>query len=175
MVSYNLRTFGDPILKTPATQVLPGEDIADLLAVMQNILNRNDGLGISAQQVGSTKRVAVMRLKDIDNPGAWKEVVAINLRITDASPEMQISHDEGCLSVRSADGRYFRKDIRRHVVVSCEYEDEQRRPHVRILKNLDAIIAQHEADHLDGKCIADGTTREERKANYRTLRKENRK
>jgi len=167
-VKYRLRKFGDPILKTPATDVAPGEDITELLDAMSDILIRTDGLGISAQQVGSDKRVALMR---IGGASAATATVAINLRITERSPEMQTSIEEGCLSVRNPAGWFYRRDVRRHAVVWVSYTDEFGTTIAQRLTGMDAIIAQHEADHLDGKCIADGTTREERKAGYRAAKK----
>lgn len=169
-----LRRLGDPILKMRAVPVAPDVDVSELIARMRFQVKIHDGLGLAAQQVGSTHRVSVMRLKDLENPAKWREVVAINLEILERSPEQQTSKDEGCLSAQSANGAYFRRDMQRSVWVVIRYEDEARTVHTERLTNFDAVIAQHEHDHLEGRCIADGTTREERKASFRAQKRKRR-
>lgn len=159
-----LRMLGDPILKTPARIVPPGEDLALVIQNLRFGLKIWNGLGVSAQQVGSTHRVCVMVLSGTVH-------VCINLEILQRSKAMQKSIDEGCLSVRSEKGEVFRRDMERHQWVVIRYEDEHRVPQTRELTGLNAIVAQHESDHLDGKCIADGMSREDRKESYRDQRR----
>lgn len=159
-----LRTHGDPILKQRAETIPPGVDVGDLVRYMQFTLRLHDGLGLSAQQAGRTERIALAKFYG-------ETTVLINLEIIDRSQETILSKDEGCLSVHNAEGIFYRTDVIRHRWVIISYEDEHRRTVTRRCEGLDAIIAQHEYDHLEGKCIADGATREDRKASYRAQRK----
>lgn len=170
-----LRTLGDPILKQRAEPVPLGVSVTDTVDRMMFLMRVHDGLGLSAQQAGSTQRVALMKLKDQEDPSRYEIVVALNLEILERSPEMQVSKDEGCLSVQSRKGAYFRRDVERHVWVIIAYEDLNRYHRIRKCTNLDAVIAQHEYEHLEGRCIVDGLTREERKASYRAQTKARRR
>jgi peptide deformylase len=139
--------YPNPILKVPAERVAPGDDVTDLLVLMRVTLAQEDGLGLAAQQVGDTRRVALVTF-------GGKCRTAINLEITERSKAMQISPREGCLSVRSG-GEVFRMTLRRHQRVRVRYEDDNRETHEHWVGGLDAIVAQHEVEHLDGKCIID--------------------
>src|ERR1035437_2245142 len=94
---YRLRFLGDPVLKHPAEDVNPASAITELVSVMRRILAEERGLGLAAQQVGSTWRVALMRLCDGHLVPQGEPVVAINLRIIARSKKTQLSVGEGCL------------------------------------------------------------------------------
>lgn len=145
-----LRKFGDPILKQPAEHVPADVDVSDLVAEMRAALDNWKGIGLSAQQVGRTERVALMTLGGVVH-------VAINLKIVHRSKANVLSTHEGCLSVRT-NGRIFRMNVKRSARVLAEWEDEKRQKHCQWLGGINAIIAQHEAEHLDGKCIVDRLT-----------------
>jgi peptide deformylase len=140
---------------------------------MKRILAEERGLGLAAQQVGSVWRVALLCLTD----GAFSPkttVVAINPRIVARSKKTVLSIGEGCLSVQ-ARGRYFRTSVRRHEWVRLAYLDEGGNEHSVRLEGMDAVIAQHECDHLDGKCIVDGVSRQQRRRAERLVAKGSRR
>ena len=145
--NFTFRMFGDPVLKQPTVAVGPDTDIYKLVRAMKRILAEQRGLGLAAQQVGSLHRVAILTL-------AGQQVVAINLEIIERSKMTVLSTHEGCLSVRPK-GKLFRMNVRRSRQVVARWEDESRYTHERRLGGLDAIVAQHEAEHLDGVCIVD--------------------
>lgn len=145
--NFTFRSFPDPVLKQPTVAVEPGADLYKLIRAMKRILAEQRGLGLAAQQVGSLHRVAIMTL-------AGQQVVAINLEVLDRSKMTTLSTHEGCLSVR-INGRLFRMNVRRSRGVLVRWLDEDWQEHTRRLGGLDAIVAQHEAEHLDGKCIVD--------------------
>jgi len=142
MSAYSLRLLGDPVLDQPSVPEIP---------IMRRILAEQKGLGLSAQQVGSLNRVALMILS-----GSSEPVVAINLEVRQRSHDRQMSIDEGCLSVQR-DGKFYRVNLKRYKKVTAAWQA----PHtgelvVRRLSGLDAIIAQHESDHLAGRCVVGG-------------------
>jgi peptide deformylase len=146
-VSLRLRVFGDPVLKQPSVRVAPETDVSGLIYEMKEVLAKATGLGLAAQQVGSTHRVAIVTF-------GGKSFAAINLEILERSKANTLSTHEGCLSVRK-DGRLFRMNVKRSQRVLARWEDENRQVHTQRLGGLDAIVAQHEAEHLDGLCIVD--------------------
>lgn len=144
---FYFRSFPDPILKQPSVRVEPSTDLYMLIRAMKRILAEQRGLGLAAQQVGSLHRVAIVTWSNL-------QIVAINLEILERSKMTTLSTHEGCLSVR-VNWRLFRMNVRRSRQVVARWEDENRQVHTRRLGGLDAIVAQHEAEHLDGRCIVD--------------------
>lgn len=153
---YRLRFLGDPVLKIKADDVQPDTDVSELIYALKRILKEETGMGLAAQQVGSLWRVALMVL-------FGQRHLTINPRIVEKSEATVISKGEGCLSVQSHKGHYFRTDVRRREWVRLAYLDEQRGECERLLTGMDAIVAQHECDHLDGRCIVDGLSRQQRR------------
>lgn len=143
----SLRYFGDPILKQPTVRVAPDTDVSGVIHELWRTLDQHRGLGLAAQQVGSTHRVAIVTF-------GGKAFVAINLEILERSKASQLSTHEGCLSVRVG-GKIFRMNTKRAERVLVRWEDVDRQVHTQRVRGLDAIVAQHEAEHLDGKCIVD--------------------
>jgi peptide deformylase len=139
--------FPDPILKVPAVTVAPEESVTELVTRMKYMLTQVQGLGLSAQQAGSTQRVALCTFRGVTR-------VCINLAIVERSKANVISPREGCLSVIQ-NGKVFRMNVKRSARVLIRYEDENRVVQRHWVGGLDAIVAQHEAEHLDGRCIID--------------------
>lgn len=158
---FRLRFLGDPVLKRAAEDVRPDSAIRELVREMKRILAQERGLGLAAQQIGSVWRVALLCLSD-GSFAPKTTVVAINPRIVARSKKTVLSIGEGCLSVQAA-GRFFRTSVRRNEWVRLAYLDEAGTEHSVRLEGMDAIIAQHECDHLDGKCIVDGLSRQQRR------------
>jgi peptide deformylase len=167
---YTLRFLGDPILTTPATPVDLERGVAPgLVKALRREVDRFKGLGMAAQQVGGTDRVCVVMLTKARS-GEWNaprvQLVLINLRITNRSPALVICTQEGCLSVPG-----FRTSTRRHAWVDVEYTDTAGVERTERMRQSDAQIVQHELDHLDGKCIADGVSRQQRRQAERLVEK----
>lgn len=182
---YQLRSYPDPCLKEKAVPVSPTTDLDDdLLPRMKEILAEHKGLGLASQQVGSLWAVALMMLTkvtvetllfDANMPQVVKDMqlreltVAINPKILEHSKEMAVHIGEGCLSAQSKSGEYFRTSVRRYQWVVMRWENEARKQMTRKLSGLDAIVAQHEIDHLAGKCIVDGLERPQRRQLHRLM------
>ncbi|MDB4876407.1 MAG: peptide deformylase [Gemmatimonadetes bacterium] len=157
-----LRLFGDECLKVPA---LPVESLETLdrrvVAVLAREMKKYAGLGMAAQQVGGTQRVCVAALSTHGSgkPGAPRStVVLINPRLLDHAPNTVVCTQEGCLSVPG-----FRTSTRRYPWIVVEWENERFETQTARVEGLDAQIVQHEMDHLAGRCIADGVSRQQRR------------
>lgn len=128
----------DSVLKIPAQEVLPGE-IDSIIAQERefiDFMNQNSGVGLAAPQVGINKRFFV-----------WREGIVINPKIVNKG-QVIIDSVEGCLSFPNQIAT-----VKRHRVISVEYIGRNKKLVSRKLTGLQAVIFQHEFDHLMGICI----------------------
>ncbi len=120
------------------------------------------GVGLAAPQVGSLRRLVVVRTGD-----EGEEIVALcNPRITWRSEEEEID-SEGCLSIGE-----ISVDVARAVAIRVEAQDVEGRPIELEPEGFAARVIQHELDHLDGVLILDRTAPEQRREALRALRDE---
>lgn len=157
-MTLEVRTFGDPVLKSRAATVeIFDEPLARLAEDMLETMRAYEGVGLAANQVGRLKRILVAALEE-------EEIVIINPVIEDKSDELE-TDSEGCLSIPE-----IQVDVERPVSVTVSGQDLAGQP-VRVeARDLMARILQHEIDHLDGVVILDRTDRESRKAAMREFR-----
>jgi peptide deformylase len=157
-VALDIRTFGDPVLKTRAAPVesFDGSLVRltqDMLATMRD----NEGVGLAANQVGRLKRVLVAAVED-------QEYVIVNPVLTNEAETME-SVSEGCLSIPG-----IQVEVERPIAVTVSGQDISGKPLRLEASDLLARVLQHEVDHLDGVLILDRTDRESRKAAMREWR-----
>ena len=157
-MALEVRTFGDPVLKSRATPVDKFDESLEHLAEdMLETMREHEGVGLAANQVGRLKRILVAALED-------REYVIVN-------PEINVSGDErekdmeGCLSIPE-----IQVEVERPVSVTVSGQDQLGSPVRLDAEGLLARILQHEMDHLNGVLILDRTDRESRKAAMRELR-----
>ncbi len=103
------------------------------------------GMGLSAIQVGITKRIFVIVYEYEE--GKFENYVFINPVLTKQSEEMiYVDGGEGCLSIN----RDIEGIVPRCARISAEYYDIDGNKHnIRLREEL-AIVFQHELDHLNG-------------------------
>jgi peptide deformylase len=157
-VALDIRTFGDPVLKTRAAPVDSfDESLVRLTQDMLVTMRDNEGVGLAANQVGRLKRVFVAAIED-------EEYVIVNPVLTDWS-ETTESVPEGCLSIPG-----ILVDVDRPKGVTVSGQDLSGEPLQIEASDLLARVLQHEVDHLDGVLILDRTDRPSRKAAMREWR-----
>lgn len=138
-----LQTVGSKVLRKVATRVAQIDDVTRVLCYkMIEVMNKHDGIGIAAPQVGISKRIIVVKHFDSD-------LVMINPEITKLSEEGQLD-DEGCLSCPNTFGKVWRSN-RVHV----KYRNMKGKPCFDVYNDLTARIIQHEVDHLNGILFVD--------------------
>ena len=154
-----LRTFGDPVLKSRTTPVKDFDrSLKQLAEEMMRIMRENEGVGLAANQIGHLKRIFVASCDD-------EEFVIANPVIEERSENTE-KDVEGCLSLPE-----IRVEVERPYAVTVSGKDLSGMP-VRVeAEGLLARIFQHEIDHLDGVLILDRTDRESRKNALREFRK----
>ena len=157
-MTLDIRTFGDPVLKTRATPVDTfDEPLARLAEEMLATMRENEGVGLAATQVGRLKRILVAALED-------DEYVIVNPVIDERSETVE-KDSEGCLSIPG-----IQVEVERPTAIRLTGQDATGTPLEIEASGLLARIFQHEVDHLDGVLILDRTDRESRKAAMREMR-----
>lgn len=139
-----LVTYPDPILnkKTALVENVNDPEIKSLISEMLFELEKNNGLGIAAPQVGKSLRVCIIKLEG-------KTHVLINPQIIKKSWRKEVG-EEGCLSFP---GIFV--PIKRHAKVTVRTLDEKGESRTLKAKGLLARAFQHEIDHLEGITIED--------------------
>ncbi len=157
-VAHEIRTFGDPVLKSRATPVKEfDESLEHLTEEMMRVMREAEGVGLAANQIGRLKRIFVAAYDD--------EVYAIVNPVIEERSETTEKDIEGCLSIPET-----RVEVERPTAVTVSGRDPSGEP-VRVeAEGLLARIFQHEIDHLDGVLILDRTDRESRKNAMREMR-----
>jgi len=159
----HIRQFGDPVLRAPALEITEfDEALADEADRMAAIMVDARGVGLAAPQLGSLRRLVVVRMGE-----EGEEVVALcNPRIVWRSDEEEVDA-EGCLSIGEVS-----VDVPRAVAIRVEARDVAGRPLLLAPEGFEARVIQHELDHLDGVLILDRTEPEQRREALRALREE---
>ncbi|MFY0634361.1 MAG: peptide deformylase [Vannielia sp.] len=124
-----------------------GEDMAALAADMLDTMYAAPGRGLAGPQVGVMRRIFVM-------DASWKQGtpsprICIDPVITPLGDDLA-TMEEGCLSIPDRPVR-----MTRPARVRLDYTDETGTARSIELSGAEAAIAQHEADHLDGRLIID--------------------
>lgn len=146
-------TYPDPRLKEVCRPVeAVTDEIRRLAADMLETMYKAPGVGLAAPQVGRNIRLLVM------DPSARDEEkrprVLVNPVLT-LSGEEVVSDQEGCLSVPMN----YRADVRRMSRAHLRAQDLDGHAIDEDLEGFDAIVAQHECDHLDGVLFIDKISR----------------
>jgi peptide deformylase len=157
MAQYEIRVFGDPVLRAPTSPVTEIDGaLKQLVDDMFETMYAAPGVGLAAPQVGVQKRFFVYDVGE--GPG-----VVINPEIRETRGEWV--HEEGCLSVPGLYWPIVRpKEV--HLVgqdidgTHIEFEADE----------LLARMFQHEVDHLDGTLLLARLDGDQRKEAMRALR-----
>jgi peptide deformylase len=157
-VALDIRTFGDPVLKTRAAPVDNfDESLVRLTQDMLSTMRDNDGVGLAANQVGRLKRVLVASVEEED-------YVIVNPVLTGISDAIERA-PEGCLSIPG-----IQVEVERPTSVTVSGTDASGEPLQIEASDILARVLQHEVDHLDGVLILDRTDRASRKTALREWR-----
>jgi peptide deformylase len=155
-----VRTFGDPVLKSRASPVTSFDyELAAEAERMVGIMRDALGVGLAATQLGALRRLLVIQA----GPDATPTAIA-NPEIEWLSEEEEIA-EEGCLSLPG-----ISVEVERPLHARVRGLDVRGEPLTIEASGLEARVLQHEVDHLDGVLILDRTNRSQRRAALRALR-----
>lgn len=141
-MKYEIRVFGDPVLKRVAEEVADIDgSLVDTCNDMLDAMYEAPGIGLAAPQVGISKRFFVYDFGDGPE-------VLINPVITESDGEWE--YEEGCLSVPGLSWEIVRpKQIH---IVGLDLDGNERSIEA---DELEARLYQHELDHLEGRLLFD--------------------
>jgi peptide deformylase len=143
---YPIVIYGDPVLKKPAKTIEKDyPDLHKLIADMFETMEKANGVGLAAPQIGKSIRMFIVDATQMDNEETkdFKKVF-INPEILEESEE-EWKYEEGCLSIPG-----LREKVERPEEVHVRYQDENFAEHEETLSGVQARIFQHEYDHIEG-------------------------
>ncbi len=157
MAPYQIRVFGDPVLKQVAKEITNVDGALvklaeDMLVTMYDA----PGVGLAAPQVGVQKRLFVYDFGD-------GPAVLVNPVLKESDGEWL--YEEGCLSVPGLSWEIVRPN-RVHVV---GYDLDGNDVDLEV-QEFAGRLFQHEFDHLDGKLLLDYLDDEQRRDAMKVLR-----
>ena len=131
------------VLNSVSEPVEDIKEVQDLVAVLKDcLINNPDSVGLAAPQIGHNKMIFVM----IDpNSSSRRVTVCINPEIIKIYNNKTGLYREGCMSIPDR-----QITTRRYKMLKVAYYDETGKGHKKLLKDIEAVIFQHELDHLFG-------------------------
>ncbi|MGT2772009.1 peptide deformylase [Streptococcus marimammalium] len=164
---------GNPTLRAKAKEVnlpLSDEDIKLGEKMMQFLKHSQDpvmaekmklraGVGLAAPQIDISKRIIAVLVPNPEDPEgnppkeayALEEVMYNPKILSHSVQDAALAEGEGCLSVdRTVEGY-----VVRHSRITIEYYDKNNEKHKLKLKGYNAIVVQHEIDHINGVLFYD--------------------
>ena len=153
MVLLEIKKYPNPILRKKSEEleeITP--EIKELVLAMTEIMEKNQGVGLAAPQVGELKRVIVVhpiKERSLEEKSEKRPQIFINPEIIKKTKETEID-EEGCLSFPEL----FLK-IKRAKEVEIEALNLNGEKIQIKAEGLPARIFQHEIDHLDGVLFID--------------------
>ena len=145
--------YGQPVLRQDAEDITPDyPNLKQLLSDMHETMDRADGVGLAAPQVGLPIRVVVVNLDALsDDMPEFKGFrrAYINPHILETAGDL-VSMEEGCLSLPG-----IHESVKRPDKIHVTYLDENLQEHDEWVEGYLARVMQHEFDHLDGTMFID--------------------
>ena len=159
-MSYQIRTFGDPVLASQAAAVtdIDGKIVRIVEEMFDTLYDSDSGIGLAAPQVGIQRQIFVWDMDD-------EPMVILNPTIAESDGEWV--YEEGCLSIP---GLYV--EMTRPKTVLMKGIDMNGNEISLEADELEARLFQHELDHLNGVLMFDRMQPEQRKqaiAEYKKL------
>lgn len=157
MAIRKILRIGSPVLRQVSQPVPDNEmgskELKNLIKDMHQTMNAANGVGLAAPQIGVLKQVVVVGQSDTERYADTIErseyMVIINPKITPQENEVR-GYWEGCLSV--PDMRGYVERVRK---IRMQWVDQHGTKFDEIIEGFDAVVYQHECDHLKGELYID--------------------
>ncbi len=172
-----IRYWDDPVLSTVCNAVEDNEFGPKLEEFGESLLatmDAHNGIGLAGPQVGVAKRVFVMTFPDGEIQWEGKQPVIVNERaaVVVCNPMLvldggTVREIEGCLSMP---GVHLQIERAANVVMQFRYPNGV--PEELVLTNMNARVAQHEFDHINGIFFINRVSRQMRRQALREWEKE---
>ena len=142
----------DPRLKQPCAPVEQfNEALRELVQDLEDTRRHHPAcVGIAAPQIGAMSRVAIVDTSEHKKFSAQSSghKVLINPQIIEQSGERM--GREGCLSLPD-----FTANVQRALQIKVRFQDKTGAWHEWETEDFEAVVVQHELDHLDGILFLD--------------------
>lgn len=138
-------TDDNPILRKKSKEINLEKDTSEIKTLIEDMgltMEKSDGVGLAAPQIGKNIRLILVR-------NSRNVLYMINPKITKKSWAKE-SEEEGCLSVPKTFG-----NVIRHKKINAIFYDIKGNKRKIEAKGILARIIQHETDHLDGILFID--------------------
>lgn len=136
--------YPEAILRKTAKPVIEfNDELIKLADNMAKVMYADDGIGLAGPQISQSLRIVVIGL------GKGNYRTYINPEITFFCKEKG-SNEEGCLSLPKIFGK-----VTRSKKIHIKYQDLAGQTIKEKVKGMEAIVLQHEVDHLDGILFID--------------------
>lgn len=148
-------TAPNPVLEKKARSVRDdefGPELQTFLTNMAETMYAAPGVGLAAPQVGDERRIVVVDSSVGEETGTGL-LKMVNPVITARSKET-IPWSESCLSVPE-----LKVTVNRAKHITVTWKDGAGTPHEREFHEFDAVVIQHELDHLIGTILLDKVSR----------------
>jgi len=142
----------NPILRDISQEVDKiDSSLLDFAKDLISYMYKYDWVWLAAPQIGKNIRVIATTQWNVKDgkENQLSETIMINPVFLKKSQEMSVG-EEACISLPDEIG-----DVKRHKSIHIEYLDLKGNKQKKKLKNFDAVIVQHEMDHLDGILFTD--------------------
>ena len=158
-----IRIYGDPVLRKPSEKVTEFDDSLVELEdrLVESMFFHENGIGLSAPQIGESRKILVIDLSFGENTG--KILTMVNPEIVETEGECTL--EEGCLSVPG-----IFETVVRPVKIFARYQDIDGKEREIETGDFLARVIQHEADHLEGILFVDRLSTLKRKLLSKKLR-----
>ena len=152
----------NPLINKKLKEVTVEEGLKIAKILLETLNERQDGVGLAANQVGIDAAVAVVNVRE--------PIILINPKVIQAWGE--IPYYEGCLSfkgkavntkryeniiVKTAqeDGKMYFSGAKNPSDGKGSWEEDDKKKQDREIRLLESVCVQHEIDHLNGITIMD--------------------
>ena len=147
MAVLPITKFGHDVLRRLTAPVTDFDDaLQKLIDDMVDTMHAAPGIGLAANQIGHSRRVAVIDLSVGKRAG--EVIVMINPEIVET--EGTVTEEEGCLSIPD-----FVEVVTRPARVKARFLDRNGAPRELWGEALMARALSHETDHLNGGLFID--------------------
>lgn len=155
MAVLDIITAPHPILELRASEVEEHEFGPELVKHLKNMaetMYAAPGVGLAGPQVSDPRRILVIDSGERDERGTRLRLMC-NPVIVEKSKDF-ITWRETCLSVPE-----FEVDVQRHRVIKVKWRHPDGTPMEDVFEDYEAVIVQHEMDHLLGTIILEKASR----------------